>query len=365
MDVIGGGPVIMIHVFGKTLPMSLWMVVVPFLVFNTGEVWAQSKQPTTVQSAKAGIHTSCQEKDYAQYRGYIWRLDSSNRAKLPRNFRMASGEFKKDIPVDKAGRGFRMNPSRKGLSGLHMSGSAEFSEGELDAMIPVVRQAAKGPIYVVDLRQESHGLFNGDAVSWYGKHDWGNIGRDTPDVLREESRRLKAAKGKNVVVVKLDKDKCPANPKEEKVFRVMREQQLVERKGLHYIRIAATDHVWPSAQNIDAFLLFLRTLPADAWLHFHCQAGKGRTTTYMALYDMIKNPDVSLDDILSRQYLLGGAYLAYESPALDKKSWKAACYHQKNVMIKKLYQYVQENRKNNFAQSWSAWLACQNNSALL
>lgn len=44
---------------------------------------------------------------------------------------------------------------------------------------------------------------------------------------------------------------------------------------------------------------------------FHCEAGEGRTTAYMAMYDMMKNPDVSLKDILYRQHLLGGNYVAY------------------------------------------------------
>ena len=137
----------------------------------------------------------------------------------------------------------------------------------------------------------------------------------------------------------------------------MTEQQLVEKNGLHYYRIAATDHIWPSAANIDEFINFTRTLPANAWLHFHCQAGAGRTTAYMAMYDMMKNPDVSLGDILSRQYLLGGNYVAYEIAKPKPDQWKADYYHQKAHMVEKFYQYVQENHADGFKTSWSQWLA--------
>lgn len=43
-----------------------------------------------------------------------------------------------------------------------------------------------------------------------------------------------------------------------------------------------------SPENIDEFIKLYKSLPKDAWLHFHCEAGKGRTTTFLAMYDMMK-----------------------------------------------------------------------------
>lgn len=291
------------------------------------------------------------------YNGYIWRLDTKDRNQLPRNFRTMNSAFRTDVNVKKTGKGFTPTPTRKGLDTLYMSGSAEFSNGELQAMLPVLKQQAKGPIYIMDLRQETHGVFNGNAVSWYGLRDWGNLGKNKAEVLKDENSRLNAARGKSLIVAALDKNKMPIDPKPVKIESVMTEQQLVEKNGLHYYRIAATDHIWPSAANIDEFINFTRTLPANAWLHFHCQAGAGRTTAYMAMYDMMKNPDVSLGDILSRQYLLGGNYVAYEIAKPKPDQWKADYYHQKAHMVEKFYQYVQENHANGFKTSWSQWLA--------
>ena len=118
----------------------------------------------------------------------------------------------------------------------------------------------------------------------------GNIGKNKADVLKDEMRRLCAAKGKSLIVTMLDEGKGPIDPKPMKINSVMSERQLVEQNGLHYYRIAATDHIWPSPENIDDFISFIGTLPDHAWLHFHCRAGKGRTTIYMAMYDMMKNP---------------------------------------------------------------------------
>lgn len=317
---------------------------------------AQAEQTEVVASTQPAAQVQKSAKINPQkFAGYIWRIDAANEDKLPRNFRTMNSSFRTDVNAGKTGKDFNSNPSRQGLSSLNASGSAEFSEKEFEKMIPVLKAEAKGPIYIVDLRQESHGLFNGTAVSWYGRNDWGNIGKTHDMALADESKRLKEAKGHTVVMSELDKHKLPSEPTEVKVKSVMSEEDLVKRHGLHYFRITATDHIWPSPDNIDAFVTFVRTLPKDAWLHFHCQAGQGRTTAYMAMYDMMKNPDVSLGDILSRQYLLGGNYVAYMGNG-KQSDWKNHYYQEKARMIAKFYQYVQKNHASSFDVPWSEWL---------
>lgn len=344
------------HVFNKKIMCSL--AVAALLGGGVPQVsWAAQALPMSVQSAQsATANPLLAKEDPAQYKGYVWRIDSKDKDKLPRNFRTANSAYRTDADPKKAGEGFEANPSRKGLATLYASGSAEFSAKEFDKMVPVLKEQAKGPIYIVDLRQESHGLINGTAVSWYGERDWGNLGKSKRAALRDEKSRLKAVRGKDVTMAKLGKDKKPVAPVTVKAESVMQEEQLVKSRGLRYFRIAATDHVWPSAENIDAFIRFVRKLPKDAWLHFHCQAGEGRTTAYLAMYDMMKNPDLPLTTILSRQYLLGGNYVAHRVAEPKPGDWKAAYYNQKAAMVAKFYGYVQENRKNNFAKPWRDWL---------
>ena len=74
------------------------------------------------------------------------------------------------------------------------------------------------------------------------------------------------------------------------------------------------------------------------------------------MYDMMKNPDLPLTTILSRQYLLGGNYVVYRVAEPQAGDWKAAYYNQKADMVAKFYRYVQENKKNNFAKPWRDWL---------
>ena len=101
----------------------------------------------------------------AAYRGHFWRVDAENDASLPRNFRTCQSPFhavehKYASEIDSS-----YIPSRKGLDDLRISGSGQFSARQFDALVQALRKKTKGPIYDVDLRQESHGFFNGMAAT--------------------------------------------------------------------------------------------------------------------------------------------------------------------------------------------------------
>lgn len=58
---------------------------------------------------------------------------------------------------------------------------------------------------------------------------------------------------------------------------------------------------------VDYFINFVKNQPENTWLHFHCKARAGRTTTFMIMYDIIKNcNEVNLNDIIGRQIILSG-----------------------------------------------------------
>ena len=78
------------------------------------------------------------------------------------------------------------------------------------------------------------------------------------------------------------------------------EKELTRELGIRYVRIPATDHIWPDPDTIDQMIALYRRLPKDSWLHFHCEAGKGRTTAFMAMYDMMRNKPVE-ESILQRE----------------------------------------------------------------
>ena len=98
-----------------------------------------------------------------------------------------------------------------------------------------------------------------------------------------------------------------------------------------------------------------RRLPKDSWLHFHCEAGKGRTTAFMAMYDMMRNPQLPMETILERQHAIGGNIVNYEGNGTNQ--WKNPYYKEKAKMIKAFYEYVQQNHKTGYHMKWSEWLS--------
>ena len=86
----------------------------------------------------------------------------------------------------------------------------------------------------------------------------------------------------------------------------------------------------------------------------------GRTGTFMCIYDMMKNPDVPLEDIVLRQAMTGSSYLLYPGIPGEKKREK---YRTKSENIRLVYEYIQENRESDYEVTWSEWLSAHNTQA--
>lgn len=263
----------------------------------------------------------------ADFKGFTWRRDVPGKqaeSELPKNFRTFG----------------------------RSSGSAEFTPAQFKAMVSLIREkSGGGPVYDVDLRQESHGYFNEIPVSWYGERDWANLGLSEKKAVAIENQRIKDSLGNLRYIAAVGKNCLPSLGEVIHVNNVMTEQELAEKEGIHYFRIAATDHVWPSAENIDRFIAFYKTLPSNAWVHFHCEAGMGRTTAFMVMYDILKHPGTPLQTILDRQHRIGGYY--YGPWDTDReKSWKGPFYKEKYEMMALFYEYANGNQ----SKTWSEWV---------
>ena len=277
-----------------------------------------------------------------------WRLDAKAGSVLPRSLRFMTDEFTQSLPSA---------PSRQGLDHLRCSASAAFSGSGLSMMRDKIRTVAgsNAVIYVVDLRKESHGFVNGDIpVSRYTKKNLDNYQLNSAAVIKAEKKKLQSLMGKEMTFVPLGKtDTKLFSAYDSKVEQVETEGELAARLGMRYKRIPLTDRSAPADENIDDFVSFYKSLPANAWLHFHCHAGHGRTTTFAVFYDILSNPDVALEDIVARQYALGGANLF--APA-KKNNWKGREMRKRAQQIRKFYAYVQANRKTQYVQTFSQWV---------
>jgi hypothetical protein len=276
----------------------------------------------------------------------IWDVDLKLAKSLPRNFRTT------DDPI-KANKG--QIPSDTGLANLHASGSGAFTEDGFKLLLARTR----GPVTVFDLRQETHIFVNGLPISWFATNDWANVGRTQDAIEADEAARVQSFRpGSEIAVrpgepVKQGHDDSAA-PQDVTVERATTERDLVAANRAAYVRVTVTDHTRPLDGEVDRFILAVRALPKDGWVHFHCEAGHGRTTTFMVLYDMLRNANrVSLDDIVRRQKLLGFGYDVL-SPA-DPGSWKAPYTDDRIAFVRAFYDYARAN-PNGRPQHWSEWL---------
>ena len=276
----------------------------------------------------------------------IWDVDPKVAKSLPRNFRTTNDPIK-------ANKG--QIPSDTGLADLHASGSGEFTADGLELLLAHTR----GPVTVFDLRQETHIFVNGLPVSWYATRDWVNVGRSQDAIEADENARVQSLKPGSKIVVRpgaavKKPGVTPSTPQNVTVEHASTERELVEPNHAASVRVTVTDHCRPLDNEVDRFILAVRALPENGWAHFHCEAGLGRTTTFMVLYDTLRNATrVSLEDIARRQQLLGYDYdvLRPDEPG----NWKAPYTDDRIAFVRAFYEYARAN-PNGRPQLWSEWL---------
>ena len=245
-------------------------------------------------------------------------------------------------------------PSTEGLDGLNISGSAQFSEPQFHQLAKTLRKLAKGKrVYVIDLRQESHVFLNGNPISWYSEHNWANAGLTLSQIQQDEAERFGTLVGRTVDAYGVAHDMKSGHTRIT-VHSCIMEQTAVEDEGFGYLRLPAPDLSWPPPALIDEFIEFVKGIDmAQTWLHFHCHAGTGRTGIFMMLYDKLKNPTVSMEDIVIRHVLTGSEYPLHSS---GRNSFHGLLNTEKVRMMPLLFQYVDENRDSDYAVRWSDWL---------
>lgn len=284
-------------------------------------------------------------------------LDSLPDEETALNFRFMDSDFDKHN-VKEFGKKEAAKVDRTGLDDLRISASACPNISSMNKLYETISERAgeDAPIYIIDLRQEYHGYINNRNVSWYEDNNWGNLGKDREDIISEEKKAFDSLKGKEVVLTpKPDnyfyKD---LNLKEvkETVQDVVLEEDAAEKAGFKYIRYTSPDHGFILPEYIDEFLSFYQNLPDDAWLHFHCRAGKGRTGVMCAIVDMIENRDVPYEDILSRQYLLGGANLMKHKQVSDATNF---AFNERTLLCEKFYEYIHDGSYDE-GISWTDYL---------
>ena len=220
---------------------------------------------------------------------------------------------------------------------LNISGSAQFTK---DQLLNLKNSINKDNICIVDLRQESHGMINDLAISFLNPYKDLNNGLTTEQTIKAENSLLNKIKIGNTI--QLYKH-TGIFIKDITVDFISNESQLVTEADMQYKRFAVKDNSAPTPDIVDEFVEFIKNKPDDIHLHFHCAAGKGRTTSFMVMYQAMKNnSNLTLEQLLSYQYNIGGVNL-----------------HDNNIQynfLEDFCNYVQKNKDSNYSISYSQWI---------
>lgn len=243
---------------------------------------------------------------------------------MPNRFRKTSTT----LSIDKSN-----NINLTGLKELNISGSEQFSEFNLPL---IIKSIGTFSITVVDLRQESHGFINGIPVSFENALNNANQGLTREQVIAKEKADLST--------IKIG-DTLSLNSKQIIVKDVKTENDVTNNNKVSYLRVPVTDRDLPTDDMVEFFIDSVIKLPKNSWFHFHCKHGIGRTTTFMVMYDMMKNSkNVSMNDIIQRQLLLANFNLTDTNPFKEAEKLK---------FLENFYAYTKAS--DNFKIKWSDW----------
>ncbi|MBN9227244.1 MULTISPECIES: fused DSP-PTPase phosphatase/NAD kinase-like protein [Legionella] len=246
-----------------------------------------------------------------------------------------------------------------GIRDLPVSGSEEPSEKGWKEISEYIAKHRHSKIVVLDLRQESHGYINGRAITLVSDYDWINRGKSNAQSLTDQNHWLKSLSTQKKISGVLSHQQFAAKEyssgKTIPVKVVKNEEELVSQLGFAYQRLYVTDHAAPSDAEVDAFLSIIKNASKDTWFHIHCRGGKGRTTTFLVMYDMLKNADkVSFGEIIARQASIPPYYNLFEVHRADP--FLTSYYEQRVIFLSRFYRFAQQFLKG-YQGAWSQWSA--------
>lgn len=263
----------------------------------------------------------------------IWRLDGELGPHPPRNLR-----FMDDLRISGSGQ-----PTASSLIIL---------KSFLDKKI-----AQDGKIYIVDLREESHGFANGFPVSFYQPKNLANFFKPRNQIETIEVELLTDMLGRNFDFLPLgNEDKKLLKPINVTVGNVDTERQKATELGLIYLRFPTTDMYFPTPDVVDKFINFVASVNENDWVHFHCQAGHGRTSTFMIMYEILKNPEKSLEDICRDQAAKGGSDLLTRKVDNGDRDYYVEAHNLRADNLEKFYDYAFKIHHGYIDISWSEYI---------
>ncbi len=199
-------------------------------------------------------------------------------------------------------------------------------------------------IYVINLLSDDIYYYRDHCLRWYGL---GFMYRDLGEILFTTSPLKMAYKALIRVMF--------GSPPVHDVTKLKTERQIIEDLGGQYFVPLKDQKGWLNNQNfIDGLLRFFELIPDKGLLYIHCIHGKGRTTTFLVLYDIFRNgKKVPLKEITNRHYCLG------RENVVDTQLWANGTWTQKALnarkdLVERFYDYMTDPQGYGH-QSWTQW----------
>lgn len=189
----------------------------------------------------------------------------------------------------------------------------------------------KKPIIIIDGMNEYHGYIKDIPITFFGYH------RKKPE-LRYFLRRIFFI-GTPHIQPEL----------------IVQESEMARRYGVDYQHIKIDSRLITPDAAVDEFVAYFDKAPENAWFHFHCRHGKGRTSIALVMFDIMKNaPQVALEDIVRRQYLLGSVNLSDTAAWRKNSTYPSKALARRKKFVHDFYTFICQ-RKAGGIQIWSEW----------
>lgn len=227
---------------------------------------------------------------------------------------------------------------------IHASGLINFND--FKSQIPSSNYPR---LYVVNLLDDDIYYYKNRCLRWYG------LGYKKTD-LGMPLFRHKKSKYYYKAILRL----LYHPPQREEIIQnpslVETEREIVEGMGATYAMPLEGKSNWLETQEyIPELIRFFESLPNDALLYVHCAHGKGRTTTFLVLYDIFKyKGQLTLQQIADRHYCLGREDIL-DTTVWENGSWTQEALLARKDLLERFYLYMTSGEKGYPRLSWEEW----------
>jgi hypothetical protein len=219
----------------------------------------------------------------------------------------------------------------EGLAELRMSGSNEIVFYDLKWRLRDIT----GPIYILDL--------TGGLVKYYHSIP------DTTFIHTKHNSKVACAMRRLLAM-----GSFTINPEILKT-----EKEVADQYGFIYMDYLIDSRSVPRPEKVDELIQFLNQLPKDAWIHVHCNKGKGRTSVVMNMVDILKNGHLlPVEEIVKRQFHMGSVDL-FDTNLWTKGTYTKEQLENRKEFITQFHRYVNDPQGYGHT-SWQEWCKTHN-----